>query len=582
MARAVNDAGTKVAGARKDWKSSSLAASDAAAMTDEEIAKEVRKDNIWPKPDYAALVEAGTPPLVAAAIKVVRDKIPQTPTLKGARTQRQSREAFVAMVSAARDAFTACQTLQEVSQVYDRLKAVWDTRETQAAWFSVVRGAYSPFYLRAADSAKAREMVHAGFPGDVEPWKKNLKVINSLDGVIVYRSGRYLGTFASRDAAYEALKAGHDAKAKPGDGAEAVVPPPRPHLDFVSRTGLDDRRDGRDISSEEFIAKFNFRSVEFGLWVPDDERQTMLNMAYDALMDLAEVLQWEPCDMSLGGRLSAGFGSRGNGGRRAAEYQPSVAVFHFTRMNGAGSLAHEFGHALDHFLGLGTIVLSRSGVPSATGWTHPLPRRVSDALAHRGTDIALAFEDAYEAMRSRRLSKEDAIADVENLVERFKAAIDKQQATYDKAQEEGRATVCRLVAKDIAVNTERMEAQNRRIEALRAQPEYADFGSSATSFLTEASKLKGSFSEPAELFARAFECFVFDEIAARGATSDYLVHGVEEDRYADTVEWRGNPYPTGEERSRINRLLSAVVREALPSVEAVRRPDTYADGYQAV
>jgi hypothetical protein len=567
MARTINDAGRKVPGARKD-KNAALRASDLVGMSDEEVAKDARKDNVWPKPDYADLVASGMPVEVAAALKVIRDKIPQTSTLKGTATQRQSREAFVDMVSAARDELLACRSLQDVRGVYDRLKAVWSTRERQSAWFSVVRGRTSPFHLMSADSIKAREFVAAGFPGDVEPWKKNLKVLTQGNGVVVYQSGRYLGTFASREEAYDVLRVKFEAAAaKKAD--EPGVPTSRPHLDFVTRSGLDEHRDGRDVSPEEFIEIFGFTSVEFGNWVPDAERQIMLNMAHDSLLDLAEVLGLDPLDLSLGGRLSAGFGSRGHGGRRAAEYQPSVAVFHFTRMNGAGSLAHEFAHALDHFLGLGTRVLSKSGVPCGTGWTHSLPGRVSDALAHRGWQLATSFEDAFEAMKTARKTKADAIGAIEALVRQFERAIASQEKTRAKAQEEGAATVVRLVSRDIAENTERMQAQLKRIEALKSQPDTFDFGSMSTSFYSEAVKLRGSYSEPAELFARAFECFVFDEVAARDANSDYLVHGVEEDRYVGD-EWRGNPYPVGEERDRINGLLRSMIRYAAPVIEEVR------------
>jgi hypothetical protein len=577
MAKTINDAGRKVPGARKDWKNVSLVSGDLEDMSDEEVAKHVRKDNVWPKPDYAALVDAGMPSVVAAAVKIVRDKVPQTSTLKGATTQRESREAFVAMVSAAQDMLLSCRSLEEVGGVYNRLKAEWNTKSRQASWYSVVRGKYSPFHLMTTDSAKAREMVAAGFPGEVEPWKKNLKVFGRGDGVVVYQSGRYLGTFASRDEAYDVLKSKYEAAAAKKT-EEPSVPPNRPHLDFVTRTGLEDRRDGRDVSSEEFIEVFGFTSVEFGNWVPDAERQIMLNMAHDSLLDLAEVLGLEPLDISLGGRLSAGFGSRGHGGRRAAEYQPAVAVFHFTRMNGAGSLAHEYAHALDHFLGMGTNILSRSGVPCGTGWTHPLPSRVSDALAHRGYELATSFEDAFEAMKTRRKTRDDAIGEVQAVVRRFEAAISSQEKVRAKAEEEGAATVLRLVSKDIAENTTRMEGQLKRIEALREQPENFDFGGIATSFNSEALKLRGSYSDPAELFARAFECFVFDELAAHGANSDYLVHGVEEDRYADIDEWRGNPYPAGEERIRINGLIRTMVRHAVPVIEDVRHLAEHVNG----
>lgn len=49
-------------------------------------------------------------------------------------------------------------------------------------------------------------------------------------------------------------------------------------------------------------------------------------------------------------RLAIAFGSRGKG-NALAHYEPSRAVINLTKMKGAGSLAHEFGHALDDMLG---------------------------------------------------------------------------------------------------------------------------------------------------------------------------------------------------------------------------------------
>lgn len=113
------------------------------------------------------------------------------------------------------------------------------------------------------------------------------------------------------------------------------------------------RRSG-DVTPEMFMEAFGFYGVEFGNYVEGKARQTRLNETYDALMDLAEVLQFPHNAMSLGGELGLGFGSRGTGGRHApvAHYEPgSRPVINLTKKNGAGSLAHEWFHALDNYLG---------------------------------------------------------------------------------------------------------------------------------------------------------------------------------------------------------------------------------------
>lgn len=118
------------------------------------------------------------------------------------------------------------------------------------------------------------------------------------------------------------------------------------------RTGQD-YRGGKDVTAEEFIETFGFRGAEFGNWVKQgkagQERQGLLNDAYDAFMDLANVLGLPPKALSFEGRLGIGFGSRGRGGRNAAHYEPDLTVINLTKTKGAGSLAHEWFHALDNY-----------------------------------------------------------------------------------------------------------------------------------------------------------------------------------------------------------------------------------------
>jgi len=126
--------------------------------------------------------------------------------------------------------------------------------------------------------------------------------------------------------------------------------PVRPHLEVVKRSGSPYRTS--NVTPEQFRDAFGFMGGEFGNWVPQDERQRILNMAYDGLMDMAKVLGIPPKALSLGGQLSIAFGARGHGLKgAAAHYETARGVFNLTRINGAGSVAHEWLHALDHYLG---------------------------------------------------------------------------------------------------------------------------------------------------------------------------------------------------------------------------------------
>ena len=116
-----------------------------------------------------------------------------------------------------------------------------------------------------------------------------------------------------------------------------------------------------DVTPEQFQETFGFRGVEFGTWVENATRQENLNNTYDALMDMAEVLNLPPRALSLNGSLGLAFGARGRGGKNAplAHYEPVKVVINLTKNKGAGSLAHEWFHSLDNYLG-------RKTKPSAT------------------------------------------------------------------------------------------------------------------------------------------------------------------------------------------------------------------------
>ena len=58
MAGVHEDFGEKIGGAKKDlWKDRGLYADDLEAMNEREAEKFVKKDNVWKKPDYAAMLE---------------------------------------------------------------------------------------------------------------------------------------------------------------------------------------------------------------------------------------------------------------------------------------------------------------------------------------------------------------------------------------------------------------------------------------------------------------------------------------------------------------------------------------------
>lgn len=113
------------------------------------------------------------------------------------------------------------------------------------------------------------------------------------------------------------------------------------------RVGTDWRK-GLDATPDYFAQVLPFRGVEFGNWVTQAERASLLNSAFDGFHDLAQLFGLRAVDMTLNGALAFAFASRGKS-RAMAHYEPTRRVINLTKKNGAGCMAHEWFHALDNW-----------------------------------------------------------------------------------------------------------------------------------------------------------------------------------------------------------------------------------------
>jgi hypothetical protein len=372
--------------------------------------------------------------------------------------------------------------------------------------------------------------------------------------------GRIGEGHATREDAETAAKAAYDALGEERkNGAEE---PKRPHLDQVTREGPDYRK-GRDVTGDDFVKDFGFRGVEFGNYVAGDERQKVVNLAYDALHDLARAMNLPAKAISLNGTLAVGFGSRGRGGRAAAHYEPGRIVINMTKVNGAGSLAHEFGHALDHYLS----TLSPGGKIGISGWdttpagpgTHwsgsnflatnsRLPVKLRAAVNRLMHDMFNVEEDdaGYDARINREI--ESAKSGQESWIKRARELRERKAKGGSSAGLQQAETQIQVWGKSI----ERLEKQ--RADGRKKQL--------PSNYLKEATKLSGETGDywrrPNEMFARAFESFIHDKIKDEGFESQYLVQGVEPNRFGNG--FKGNPYPAGDERATINTDFARVMR----------------------
>lgn len=589
MSSRIDDAGEKIGGARKDWNNRALDMEDLGGMTAEEAAELVRKEAVWPVPDYEAMVEGGTAPEAAALIKIIRDRMAAKPNYKilqlGTRDLRSPAliaSDFLRMTEKVRDSLVQARTPQDVKDAFHRVyEAIgwqdgWRNNETRHLAASIRKGRACPLRVTSRDVSKANAMVAEGFPAKVPAWRKGVKLIPRSDGTLTAVKGKKIigGGFLTKEEAFEHVR--QKAEEKRASSKNKLAEPQRPKLTQIERSGLPDHRKGRDISAEEFIETFGFRGVEFGLWLPDNERQEVLNQAYDGLLDLADVMEVDPRALSLDGTIAAAFGARGSG-RNAAHYEPGRKVINITRLSGAGALAHEFAHALDHWCG--TVDASErnshpGGIPSGSGW-HQIWRERTQYLTNLDPDTAQSWEVLMGVILTRMRGQAEEIEHYFKAIESVEEKMRQQVQSRDQylrivAQRDG-AKPDRKYLKKVedwlsyirGRKAKLEEAMNEVIAGERAP------GWTATAFMREAQKLSGKsgdyWTRPTELFARAFECFVFDEIARKGGESPYLVHGVEADRYAQG--YKGNPYPTGWERVTINDQISFVIQSLRPRLQ---------------
>lgn len=150
---------------------------------------------------------------------------------------------------------------------------------------------------------------------------------------------KYILEYEKARSAKETDKPQKKARKKP------LIPP---YLAHICREG-ENYREGKNITGKDMMETFGLKAGEFGEGESQKERQTKLNMSFDAFKDLAKALGIQDADIALDDQLAIAFGARGSG-YAAAHFEPEKNVINLTRLRGAGSLAHEFGHALDFFV----------------------------------------------------------------------------------------------------------------------------------------------------------------------------------------------------------------------------------------
>lgn len=129
--------------------------------------------------------------------------------------------------------------------------------------------------------------------------------------------------------------------------------------------------------------RFGFRSIGIGHWVSAAEKARAAEQFHTALTDLMTILSGTEALISLRGHLSFHYGIGGQPGV-SAHYEPARRTLALAKNAGPGSLAHEWFHALDHYLGARAFTDTAPMQFASSAWLHdhrPVGHPLNERLA---------------------------------------------------------------------------------------------------------------------------------------------------------------------------------------------------------
>lgn len=608
------DFGEHIGGARKElWSAGGINIEDLLDMNDAEKAKFVKKDNIWKKPDYEQMVEAGVPKVVAYAIKEVRNAIPAKPYVSyfeqdDPEKVKYRMECYVKFVTMIRDTMSGVSSEEEFMEkqqvVYNQI--VDPERSTRYSISSKTEytGLFQTKLLRAIRcnhqtfcnyihymemeqfAVKKEDKIPAGWK--IEKYSPDGFYSRSRVGCIkdTYIVSKGYSVIEKNIPSYEEAlcKCQEYAKQLRAKKPRKASATPK-QLKRIERIGLSDVRNGRDIVGEDFLKDFGIRGGEFGNWMSEKDAQASLNMAYEAFCDFADVLGIPLSSVSFCGRLAIAFGARGQG-PAVAHYDPLREVINITKMKGAGSLGHEMFHALDDIvakkLGLKKMMtesFEKEKIPESV-------RNVISAMQYRkATKEEIEAEKAKKIGNTEKLLQKciDSVFPADGLTDaQVKKRAELVRNIFADKEEhlisiDGTATAAiealSSYKKEVTGRVINKESRKNVFWSWYAYKEAvtASYGNMqmTSEYYKESKKMDdctskdkfGYWSSTVEMFARAGACYLTDMLRARGAKSDYLSGHSES---CVGMDKNLNPVyamPRGEERKAINAAIHDMIED---------------------
>lgn len=662
----LEDFGEKIGGARKDlWKLTGITSLHFSEMNEMERATHVKKDNIWIKPDWEKLIAEGTPQAVAYWQNKMRQSLPPKPPEATEEVQERYISIVSAVrdaVMAVKDQYEirnfyksfigpeytqrigyrlafkeeaegiiTNKVLKAAQMSYSRLlrdaeKNLFGIPKEDKAYVQAKQGleiyCFDGENVQLApdsyDSSTNRLTIRTGWSSsyyylrekdkfhDIDQWEKGTWFVlgkNSKPLRINMASREEAESFIDSYARAAQIAAEISSASKDKDDSNSnrkknFVPPQLAHVRYTGP----DVRNGRLANGQMFLDDLKFRGGEFGNWLNENDRQTNLNMAYDALHNLSHLLKVPPEDISLNGQLAIAFGARGKGGASAgaAHYEPLRQVINLTKMSGAGCLAHEWAHALDHAIGLsagiqgfateakGTdrrklpasfdVLMNKLLYKETVIGADELQKEIDPQIRHakqnlhnwiasaKPTKLPEDLSKAWDDIEKRILENPESFTGGEYMNTMLRAPV-LTHPDVEQLSQIRKWSTNHVIPKDtkiqIALWARDLKRLNEQVKTLAATKKQVktDFYKGSIEFDNIYSKSgHGYWQSRCEMFARAFDCYIADKVKEQGYRSDYLSSN-SDSFYIPKGDGVIAAYPVGEERQVINQAFDDLLAE---------------------
>ena len=419
-----------------------------------------------------------------------------------------------------------------------------------------------------------------------------------------------------RENNYAFLEKGKKERKK-GERTELVINSGVP-LSYIKRVGGVAVYD-TDLDTSDKVLSFykdilGITRITYGLSISDKERMAHSKHYAQSVIDLAETLNWDVKSMTGLGNLGIMFAASGSG-KAAAHFSPDTNAVNLTRRNGDGSVCHELGHYLDFnvarkyprdrrseknhavygsFIHSGAKNISNEKIMNAMeslmdfivngvyitnrnqfddtkiSKEHPVIEKLLPLLPEFVESVMSSFV-AIKVEKGNKTLRFEKYSTIEEYIEHIKNHYP-QYLNYNYYLQNKTATLDTLgaVLNELKMDSYEFQLSNKPYS-------YSSYNNrSKTAFYYKNKAMKSPYwTFYWELFARSFECYIFDKMAESGKMNNYLVSGA----YFDRPE---GVYPFGIERKIFyilhDHLFNTIKEEmSIPDFKAYReeRVDDY-------